>query len=140
MFVRNEDILAELAIDDETFDAASARAVAEIERRRRLYLGGRPAPNLRGRTAIVVDDGVATGATTRAALRAVRALGPSKIVLAIPVAPPETLAFLKGDADDIVCLETPDDFCAVGAYYRDFRQIDDDEVIELLKRASAARR
>lgn len=132
--VRNEDVIALAEVSAATFDAVRAREQAEIERRRKLYLGGRARPDTAGKLAIVVDDGVATGATTRAALRAVRALRPSRLILAIPVAPTETLEALRQEADEIVCLEHYRDFGAIGFFYADFRQIDDDEVIAILDR------
>ena len=132
--VRNEDVIRMARVDEKTFEAACAREKAEIERRRRLYLGGRKRPDPRGRIAIVVDDGIATGATTRAALRAVRARSPAKLVLAVPVAPTDALAALRAEADDVVCLESHEVFGAVGFFYRDFRQIEDEEVIALLDR------
>ncbi len=113
--------------------------LAEIARRRRVYLGGRQRPNVRDRIAIVVDDGIATGATTRAALRAARALDPKRLVLAVPVAPPDTLSALSSEADEIVCLETHRLFVAIGCYYSDFRQIEDDEVVSILDRLGTPR-
>lgn len=132
--VRNEDIIALADVSETTFEAVCARERAEIERRRELYLGARSRPDPAGRVAIVVDDGVATGATTRAALRAVRALHPKKLVLAVPVAPTDALDALRHEADEIVCLEHYRDFGAIGFFYADFRQIDDDEVIATLDR------
>ncbi|MBY6243560.1 phosphoribosyltransferase [Methylosinus sp. Sm6] len=132
--VRNEDVIALADVGPSAFDAICAREQAEIERRRKLYLGGRSRPDAAGRLAIVVDDGVATGATTRAALRAVRALRPKKLILAVPVAPTEALEALQKEADEIVCLEHYRDFGAIGFFYADFRQIDDEEVIAILDR------
>jgi putative phosphoribosyl transferase len=140
LIVRNEDVIAEARITGDEFDAVCQRELAEIERRRRVYLGGRPRPEVRGRIAIVVDDGVATGATTRAALRAVRALHPKKLVLAVPVAPNDALRLLRDEADETVCLETHRVFVAIGCYYADFHQIDDDEVISMLDRLAGNRR
>jgi putative phosphoribosyl transferase len=134
VIVRNEGVIAEAGIKQEQFAAVCQHELAEIARRRRVYLGGRQRPNVRDRIAIVVDDGVATGATTRAALRAARALHPKRLVLAVPVAPPETLRALSSEADEIVCLETHRLFVAIGCYYADFRQIEDDEVISILDR------
>ena len=135
--VRNEDVIAMARVSEETFEAVRQRELEEIERRRRAYVGSRPRPEAQGHIAIVVDDGVATGATTRAALRAVRALNPSKLVLATPVAPPETLASLAPEADETICLETPADFSAIGCFYGDFRQTSDTEVVAILDRLGA---
>ncbi|MBI3997662.1 MAG: phosphoribosyltransferase [Armatimonadetes bacterium] len=105
---------------------------AEIARRVQVYRGGRALPSLTGYTAIVVDDGIATGATIIAALRAVRTLGPDRLVAAVPVAPPEGVAHLARNADEVVCLSTPAFFHAVGQFYEDFTQVDDTEVVALL--------
>jgi putative phosphoribosyl transferase len=137
--VRNEDVIAMASVSEAEFEAACRRQQAEIERRRALYLGGRGRPEVAGRVAIVVDDGVATGATTRAALRAVRALSPKKLILAVPVAPPDTLEALRGEADEILCLDTPWGFQAVGQFYRNFGQTSDEEVVAILDQHSAAR-
>jgi putative phosphoribosyl transferase len=130
--VRNEDVIAMAGVDEDEFDAVRQRELAEIERRRRLYFGERPRPEIEGRIAIVVDDGVATGATTRAALLAVRARKPKKLVLAVPVAPPETLEMLRAETDEIVCLETHRNFGAIGFYYADFSQLNDNDVMAIL--------
>ena len=134
ILVRNEDVIGAAAIDDATFKAVCDAELAEIERRRRRYLGSRERVAIGGRTAIVIDDGVATGATTRAALRATRMRNPKRLVLAVPVAPTESLAELRVDADDVICLEDHEFFGAIGAYYRDFTQVSDEEVIAVLKR------
>ncbi|MGD9657279.1 MAG: phosphoribosyltransferase [Methylocystis sp.] len=134
--VRNDDVIAMADVSDNEFQQACARELEEIERRRQLYLGRRERPEAKGHVAIVVDDGVATGATTRAALRAVRARGPKKLVLAVPVAPPDTLESLAPEVDEIICLETHRAFGAIGFFYRDFRQIGDDEVIGILDRCA----
>lgn len=134
IMVRNAAVIRAAGICEATFEAAARHELAEIERRRRLYLGNRPRPELAGRTVIVVDDGIATGATVRAALKAVRRSGPKEIVLAVPVAPPDVVGTLSRDADRIVCLSSPADFIAVGNHYRDFRQIEDDEVTATLAR------
>lgn len=110
------------------------RELAEIERRRALYLGGRPHVSPVGRTAIVVDDGLATGATAKAALQALRRQGAAKVVLAIPVAPSETIEAMRHEADIVVCLETPQPFFGVGAFYDDFHQLTDEETVALLER------
>ena len=132
--VRNEDVIAMAGVDEAEFDAAARRELAEIERRRRRYLGTRTPCVTEGRVAIVVDDGVATGATTRAALRAVRARRPKTLVLAVPVAPPDALEALQSEADETICLEIHADFGAIGYFYADFHQLDDGEVIAILDR------
>lgn len=131
--VRNERIIRFGDVDEAEFRAAEARELAEIERRRRCYLADRPPIDVAGRLAIVVDDGIATGATTRAALRSVALRKPARLVLAVPVAPAETVAELRREVDEVVCLETPADFEAIGVYYLNFRQVSDEEVIRLLK-------
>jgi putative phosphoribosyl transferase len=132
LVVRNEDIIAAAGVSLSEFEAVCQRELEEIERRRHYYLGGRARPQVEGKIAIVVDDGVATGATTRAALRAVRARRPQKLVLAVPVAPPDTLAALESEVDEAICLETHANFGAIGFFYSDFRQITDEEVIQIL--------
>lgn len=132
--VRNEDVIKLAGIDESDFKAVGDSELAEIERRRRRYLGNRDRVEVDGRTVIVIDDGIATGATTRAALRATRTRNPKKLVLAVPLAPTESLAELRADADDVICLEDHEFFGAIGAYYSDFRQISDQEVIDILKR------
>jgi putative phosphoribosyl transferase len=135
--VLNDDIVAAVAPSPEIIAAAASRASAEIARRRALYLGGDTVLSAADRVAIVVDDGLATGATARAALRALKRQKPSRLILAVPVAPVETLAALKPEADEIVCLQAVADFISVGAYYRDFHQIEDAEVTALLAAAKA---
>jgi predicted phosphoribosyltransferase len=138
--VRNEDVIRLAAISDADFKTVCDRELAEIERRRQRYLGSRERADVAGRTAIVVDDGVATGATTRAALRATRMRRPTRLVLAIPVAPTESLAAMRHEADDVVCLEDHQFFGAIGFYYSNFRQISDQEVIDILARFPAPRK
>lgn len=133
--VVNEDIARALGISEDEIARAAASEVVEIERRRRIYLRGRAPLPVAGRTAIVVDDGIATGATVRAALQALRRRDPERLVLAIPVAPPDTVAALRAVTDEIICLEMPHHFTAVGAYYEDFAQLSDAEVIALLDQA-----
>ncbi|MDR7418465.1 MAG: phosphoribosyltransferase [Armatimonadota bacterium] len=120
------------AVTEAYLDAEVALQRQEIARRVTAYRGDRALPDLSGRTAIVVDDGIATGATLVAALRAARGLGPARLVAAVPVAPPEGLARLAREADEVVCLSAPTTFYAVGQFYDDFRQVEDDEVIALL--------
>lgn len=134
IIVRNEDIIELAGIGQSEFKAVCDRELAEIERRRQRYLGNRQRADVAGRTAIVIDDGVATGATTRAALRATRMRKPKRLVLAVPVAPTHNLAALRADADDVVCLEDHEFFGAIGFYYLDFAQVSDEEVIKILER------
>jgi putative phosphoribosyl transferase len=135
--VRNEEVIRLAGIDEAEFAAVRDRELAEIERRRRLYLGNRTPTDVEGHIAIVIDDGVATGATTRAALRATRFRRPSRLVLAVPVAPTETLVALREEADDVVCLEDHEAFGAIGFYYTDFRQLSDQEVKDTVARFPA---
>jgi putative phosphoribosyl transferase len=138
--VRNEEIIRAAAVNEDEFEAACERERAEIERLRRRFLGDRPRASVEGCVAIVVYDGVATGATARAALRAIRRLGPASLILAIPVAARDTAAALRGEVDDLVCIETPRRFEAVGAFYADFRQVEDAEVSAILARFPIAPR
>jgi len=135
--VINTEIVAELGIPEAYIKSEADRELAEIERRRKVYLGGRPRAPIAGSTAIVVDDGIATGATTRAALHAIRRQNPARLVLAVPVAPADTIAALRVDADEIVCLSAPVTFGAIGFFYANFRQVSDEEVIELLHRSQS---
>lgn len=125
----------QLHIPASYIEAQTARELREIERRRAAYLGGRQPLSVRGRNVILVDDGIATGGTVRAALQGLEKAGVGHLTLAVPVAPQDTLATLRGVADDLVCLATPDPFYAVGLYYRDFTQTEDAEVVALLDRA-----
>jgi putative phosphoribosyl transferase len=135
--VLNEDVVSGLGIPMRYIEEEAVRQQAEIERRRRLYLADRPRLDLHGCTAIIVDDGIATGATIRAALRAVRRSQPRRLVLAAPVAPPDTVSALAAECDELVCLLEPSLFSGISAFYDDFRQLEDAEVIVLLKRAQA---
>jgi putative phosphoribosyl transferase len=134
-FVTDPELLAELGVSPAALEAIKAREVQEIERRRKLYLGDRPLAPIADRTAILVDDGIATGATMRAALRATRKRKPAHLVLAVPVAPPETIHRLGAEADEVVCLDQPRLFFAVGQFYRRFEQLEDQEVLDLLAKA-----
>jgi putative phosphoribosyl transferase len=129
---------ARLGIDPAAVEAVRVREAAELERRVRAFRGGRPPPPVAGRTVIVVDDGIATGVTVRAAVRALRQLGAGRVVVATPVAAPESLALIEGEADEVVVVEAPDDLWAIGAWYADFRQLSDEEVMAGLDRARAA--
>jgi putative phosphoribosyl transferase len=128
----NRDIIEQLAVSDEYLDAEIARQLKEVQRRETAYRNGRDKIPLAGKTVILVDDGIATGSSVRAALRGIRRQRPANVVLAVPVAPPDTIEALRRDADEIVCLETPEDFYAVGQFYRDFRQVSDADVKSIL--------
>jgi putative phosphoribosyl transferase len=129
----NQDIIEHLGVEDEYIKAEIGRQLKEVHRRETAYRGGRPKVPLTDKTVIVVDDGIATGSSTRAALRGVRRQKPQRLVLAVPVAPAESLEALRGEADEIVCLEIPEDFFAVGQFYDDFHQVSDDEVKTILQ-------
>jgi putative phosphoribosyl transferase len=128
-----------LGVTDQYLDREIAEQEAEIERRQRAYRGGRPPQPVEGRVAIVVDDGVATGSTAVAALRWARARGAERVVLAVPVAPPQSLERLRAEADEVVVLETPQPFLAVGEWYRDFDQTTDEQVVSALARSAGSR-
>ena len=133
IIVLNEDVIRHADIDESEFKGICDSELAEIERRRQRYLGSRQRADVSGRTAIVVDDGIATGATTHAALRATRIRNPKKLVLAVPVAPTDTVAELLSEADEVICLEDHEFFGAIGTYYADFSQVSDETVIDILK-------
>lgn len=133
--VLNHDVVRAYGVTSAYLQSEKLRQLHEIDRRRRLYLGHLPRTRVAGRTAIVVDDGIATGATVRVALQAVRRSGPRELVLAVPVASPEILERLSDDADRIVCLHPDPELMAVGQYYRDFRQVEDEEVVRMLAAA-----
>ena len=137
--IRNDEVIRMLRVSESYLQEEVRRKLAEIDRRRTLYLAGRPRVEVKGRSAIVVDDGIATGATVRAALRSVRKGEPARLVLAVPVAPSETIEALKKDADEVVCLETPVPFFAISMFYQRFEQVSDQEVVDWLKRAEAFR-
>lgn len=130
--VLDSELVRLLHVSDEYLAEETHRQTAEAHRREGLYRAGRPPLDLSGRTVIVVDDGVATGATLRAALHAVREASPERIIVAVPVGPSDTIELLRQEADDVICLRTPEPFFAVGAWYRDFRQVSDEEVQQLL--------
>lgn len=132
--VLNRDVVSSLGIGEVAIEEAAKRETRELERREHAYRGARPRPVVKGRCVILVDDGVATGATMRAAIEALRQQGPATIVVAVPVAPPETVIRLRGEADDVVCLATPETFWAIGQWYIEFPQLTDDEVREALAR------
>lgn len=134
VIVRNEDVIRLAGVDERDFQAVCDREFAEIERRRRLYLGDRNPVDVKARVAIVVDDGIATGATARAALRAIRMHEPKKLILAVPVGPADTIEAMREEAGEVICLEIYENFGAIGYFYDDFRQITDQEVINILAR------
>lgn len=135
--VLNPEVVESLGLADEFLKEETDRKLAEIEERRRSYLADRKRVDPRGRTAIVADDGIATGATIKAALRAIRRQEPAKLVLAAPVAPPDTVEELRQEADAVHCLETPEFFLAIGVFYQNFHQLSDEEVVRLLAEAQA---
>lgn len=130
--VMNDNVVSSLQISDEQVHRVIAQETAELRRREQAYRGGRPPADPRGKTVIVVDDGIATGASILAAVRALRAGAPDAIVVAVPVGPPSVCQVLAEEADDVVCATMPEDFAAVGQAFADFRQVSDDEVRELL--------
>ncbi len=137
--VLNEDVMRAIPNVDEVIELVTAKETAELERREQSYRDGRPAPELRDRVVILVDDGLATGATMRAAVKALRQCGAARIVVAVPVGPPDTCREIEEEADETVCATTPEFFQAVGQYYEDFSQTSDEEVRELLARAASDR-
>jgi predicted phosphoribosyltransferase len=134
--VINQDVVRASGIPPATIEAIAAREQQELERRERLYRGDRPPPDMHGRTVILVDDGLATGATMYAAVQALRRQGAGRVVVAVPIAPPETCDQLREVVDDVVCAVTPEPFHAVGLWYEDFSQTTDDEVRDLLARST----
>lgn len=135
-----EDVLDSLSIPDEVVARVAAEEERELERRERRYRGDRAPEEIEGRTVILIDDGLATGATMRAAARAVRAHDPKRLVIAVPVGSPETCASMEAEADEVVCLMTPEPYLAVGFWYEEFGQTTDEEVEALLKRAAGGGR
>jgi predicted phosphoribosyltransferase len=134
--VLNDDVMRAIPHADEAIETLTARETAELERREHEYRDGRPAPELRGRVVILVDDGLATGATMRAAVKALRQSGAAKIVAAVPVGPPDSCREIEQEADETICLSTPVLFQAVGQYYEDFSQTSDQDVRALLSQAA----
>lgn len=133
--VLNHDVIRALGIGAAAVEAVASQEAHELLRRDQAYRAGRPVPELQGQLVVLVDDGIATGATMRAAVQAVRQQGAAHIVVAAPVAPPDTLAQLRAEAVEVVCPFAPDDLIAIGRWYRDFTQVPDQHVIELLQRA-----
>src|SRR5881409_590128 len=137
--VLNQDVMRAIPYADEAIEAVTGRETAELERREQIYREGRPSPKLHDRIVILVDDGLATGATMRAAVKALRQSGAAKIVVAVPVGPPDTCHELEEQADETICLSMPEFFQAVGQYYEDFSQTSDEDVRELLARGAQQR-
>lgn len=135
--VLNDDVVASLGIAPHQIDAVTKREERERMRRERLYRGGQPPIDFADRIVIVVDDGLATGSTMSAAVRVIRQHNPARIVVAVPVAPLDTVERLRRDADEVTCVETPEPFRAVGSWYEDFAQTEDEEVLQALSRARA---
>jgi predicted phosphoribosyltransferase len=132
----NEDVIRALPNANALIESVTTRELAELARREQIYRDGRPAPDIGGRTVILVDDGLATGATMRAAVAALRQLGAAKIVVAVPVGAADTCREIEREVDETVCAMAPEWFQAVGQFYEDFSQTSDDEVRELLARAA----
>jgi putative phosphoribosyl transferase len=135
--VLNADVVRRLRINPKVIESVAAAELEELQRRERRYRGDRPAPDVCGRVVILVDDGLATGSTMRAAVRALRQQHPTRIIVAVPVGAAETCSSLEVDADEVICLSTPNPFYAVGLWYQDFSQTTDDQVRDLLKAANA---
>jgi putative phosphoribosyl transferase len=138
--VLNDQVVGGLRIPDYIVDEVAASEQRELMRRERLYRGDRSAPDVRGRTVILVDDGLATGATMLAAVKALRQQQPARIVVAVPTASPEICEQLRAEVDDVICAITPEPFHAVGLWYEDFSQTTDEEVRDLLARSAEASR
>jgi putative phosphoribosyl transferase len=136
--VLNEDVVAAVGLDEEAIERVAERELAEVERREREYRGDRPPLELRRKVAILVDDGLATGASMRAAALAARELGPEQVIVAVPVAAEQTCDEFRHDVDEVVCAFTPEPFYAVGLWYENFEQTSDEEVCELLRQPTAA--
>jgi putative phosphoribosyl transferase len=132
--VLNDDVVALLRISDDVIEAVARREQKELERRQKAYRGERPPPQLRHKCVILIDDGIATGATIRSAVKAVRAQAPARTVVAAPLAPAETVDVLRREADEVVCLAMPEPFTAIGCWYEAFAQTSDEEVKDLLAR------
>jgi len=135
----NQDIISQLQIDDAYLERITKEQGEEASRREQLFRGGRPPVDIKGRTALLVDDGLATGATMRAAARSLRKREPGRLVVAVPVGSPEACRALLNDADEVICLAQPDPFYAIGLYYEHFEQVEDAEVLRLLEQPALAR-
>jgi putative phosphoribosyl transferase len=133
--VLNDEVVSMLHIDEAAIQRVAEREEQELKRRELAYRGNHGLPDMRGLIVILVDDGLATGSTMRAGIRALRQLGPGKIVIAVPHGPPDTCETVRAEADELVCLEMPDPYLAVGCWYRSFPQLEDDEVRAYLQKA-----
>ena len=136
--VVNDEVVGVAGVTEGYIAEQTKIELAEIDRRRRVYLEGRPRVPLESRNLILVDDGIATGASVRAAIAALYRKSPKSLILAVPVAPRDTVALLRGKVDEVVCLEMPEPFYAVGVHYRDFHQVQDGEVVKLMRAADTA--
>jgi predicted phosphoribosyltransferase len=136
--VLNDEVLDVLLLPQRVIDDLATQELRELERRERTYRGDRPPPDVRDKTVILVDDGLATGSTMRAAVRAVRLLAPARLVVSVPVAPPDTCSALAEEVEEVVCPLRPEPFYGVGLWYEDFSPTSDQQVRDLLKRASLA--
>ena len=134
--VRNEDVIREFGITDDEFQREAEQQLRVIEARRALWVAGRTRAPVKDKTVIIVDDGIATGATIRASLHALKTQGPRRTVVATPVAPRDAVESLRQEADDVICLETPEYFGAIGFFYLNFSQVSDAEVTSILERMS----
>lgn len=133
--ILNERVVRGLGVSEDWIEAVTEKELAEVGRRMRRFRGERPEPEVGGRTVILVDDGIATGMTVQAAIRAIREKSPRRIVLAVPVCAKVTAEALASEVDELVCLQTPADLWAIGFWYENFHQLDDEEVVELLERS-----
>ncbi len=133
--ILDQGLVDSLKVNESYIEEQRLAEMEEIRRRMKIYLGDRLRPKLKGRVVILVDDGVATGATMKAAIRSVRLQDPAEVVVAVPVAPPDTLEDLKKYSDEVICLLTPYSFYAIGQFYRDFTQVSDEEVVSLLQQS-----
>jgi putative phosphoribosyl transferase len=131
----NREVISDAGMQRRQVEEGAQAELREIERRRALYLKGRMPLDLKGRDAVLVDDGIATGSTVRAAVMAVKRRGPARVIVAIPVAPPDAIAELRREADEVVCLHAPTAFYAISAFYDDFRQLTDEDVVAILNKA-----
>jgi putative phosphoribosyl transferase len=134
--VVNDDVVRAMNISARTIDSVAAKEARELVRREHLYRGGQPSPDVAGRTVILVDDGLATGSTMRAAVAALRQMKPRRIVVAVPLAAVQTYEEFRAEVDEIVCFSTPEPFFSVGFWYEDFSQTTDEEIRDLLERAA----